>query len=87
VVGKMAKSLNAILIILIILGLFYIGDKIVEVTKKNPDEKDAELVGRGLAEAGKEAGKTIIEIVDHVMKENTTVAANKTTPTPAINLT
>lgn len=72
-----------IVIILIVLGLFYLGGNIVKVTKESPNEDTAKLVGKGLAEAGKQAGKTIAEIGSHLINSNNTTNANITTPITA----
>jgi len=67
----MRDAITIIIVILIILGLFYVGERIVEETKKDPNESTPVLVGRGISDAGKDAGKTIIGAIDQLTSNKT----------------
>ena len=77
----MGKYIGLIIFVLVVLGIFYLGERIVKVTKENPNETDTKLVGRGVAEAGIDATETIAAIGNRVINPT------NTTPETTINET
>lgn len=77
----MGRYIGLIIFVLVVLGIFYLGERIVKVTKEDPNETDTMLVGRGIAEAGIDAAETITAIGNHVATLNNStpkILPNKT---------
>lgn len=86
----MDKIFVILIAILVILGLFYMGERIVKETKLNPNESDTTLVGKGLAKSGTDAYDTIKNIIDYNSKSSNITTKNITNATPQktlINIT
>ncbi len=83
----MDKGFVLFIIIIIVLGFFYIGDRIVDNTKQNPNKSNEELIGGGIAQAGKDAGRTIGEIGNQVIQSINIETANISNATADITLT
>lgn len=62
----MNKYITLMVFVFIILGLFYLNERIVIVTKENPNETNSKLIGTGIAKAGIDAADTLVTIGKHL---------------------